>query len=236
MLKLSRSKLELFLACPRCFWLDMKKQIKRPPPAPYTINSAVDALLKKEFDVYRQKGAAHYLMQRYKINAVPYKCKELDEWRNNFTGVQLRHKETDFLVYGALDDVWINPQGELIVVDYKATGAKEYKIYDSYKRQLEIYQWLLLQNGYKVSKTGYFLFAKVNKNGGFLEGKLSFDLFLEPQEGGSSWVEGALINAKKTLEGVIPTPKQDCLYCQFVQGAKTDSFKSVSANAGDLFA
>ncbi len=219
MIKFSRSKLELFLDCPRCFWLDMKKGVKRPPPAPYTINSAIDGLLKQEFDVCRENGTAHYIIKKHNINVIPYKCKEIDTWRHNFTGIQFHHKATDFLVFGAVDDVWINPAGELIVVDYKATGANQYQIYPQYKRQMEVYQWLLIQNGYKVSKTGYFLFTKVNKNGGFVEGKLSFDFFLEPQEGDGSWIEQALVNAKKTYDGSIPSYKQDCLYCQFTQGS-----------------
>ncbi|MEK6714857.1 MAG: PD-(D/E)XK nuclease family protein [Candidatus Omnitrophota bacterium] len=217
MTKLSRSKLELFFGCPRCFWLDMKKGIKRPPPAPYTINSAVDVLLKQEFDAHREKGTAHYLIKKYNIEAIPYKCEQINAWRNNFTGIQFEHKPTDFLVFGAVDDIWVNPKNELLVVDYKATGANEYKIYDSYKRQLEIYQWLLLQNKYKVSKTGYFLFAKVNKNNGFAEGKLSFDLYIESYEGDTSWVETAIINARKTIDGAIPQHSPDCLYCQFTQ-------------------
>ncbi|MBU2540683.1 MAG: PD-(D/E)XK nuclease family protein [Candidatus Omnitrophica bacterium] len=217
MIKLSRSKLELFLDCPRCFWLNINKKIKRPPSFPYTINSAIDALLKQEFDVHRENGTAHYLIKKYNIDAIPYKCKEINAWRHNFTGIQFQHKPTDFLVFGAVDDVWINSQEELIVVDYKATGAKEYKIYDSYKRQLEIYQWLLQQNGYKVSKTGYFLFAKVNKDGGFKEGKLSFDLFIEPQEGDRSWVESAIINARKAIDNDIPVASENCIYCQFIK-------------------
>jgi hypothetical protein len=173
--------------------------------------------LKQEFDAHREDGTAHYLIKKYNIDAIPYKCKEIDTWRTNFTGIQFHHKPTDFLVFGAVDDVWVNPAGELIVVDYKATGANEYKIYDSYKRQMEVYQWLLLHNEYKVSKTGYFLFAKVNKTNGFAEGKLSFDLSLEPLEGDSSWVEGAIMNAKKTLDSPIPGSAPECPYCQFVK-------------------
>jgi len=220
MTKLSRSKIELFLDCPRCFWLDMQKGIKRPPPFPYTINSAIDALLKKEFDVCRENGVAHYIIKKYSINAIPYKCDQINTWRANFTGIQFHHKPTDFLVFGAVDDVWINPAGELIVVDYKATGATNHQIYPGYKRQMEVYQWLLQQNGYRVSKTGYFLFAKVNKEGGFAEGKLSFDLTLEPLEGDSSWVEDALVNACKVTDGPVPGVKSECIYCKFVQGAK----------------
>jgi len=196
----------------------MKKGVKRPPPAPYTINSAIDGLLKQEFDVHRENGTAHYLIKKFNIDAIPYKCNQINTWRTNFTGIQFHHKPTDFLVFGAVDDVWVNPDGELIVVDYKATGAKEYKIYDSYKRQMEVYQWLLAMNGYKISKTGYFLFAKVDKEGGFAEGKLSFNFFLEPQEGDGSWIEQSLSDAKKTLEGSIPPLKKDCKYCEFGLG------------------
>lgn len=195
----------------------MKKGVKRPPPAPYTINTAIDGLLKKEFDVCRENGTAHYIIKKYSINAIPYKCKEINIWRTNFTGIQFHHKPTDFLVFGAVDDVWVNPVGELIVVDYKATGATNHQIYPGYKRQMEVYQWLLAMNGHKVSKTGYFLFAKVNKEGGFAEGKLSFDLFLEPLEGDSSWIEGAITKASELLKAPIPASSPECIYCQFAR-------------------
>ena len=179
-------------------------------------------LLKQEFDVHREDGTAHYIIRKYSIDAIPYKCKEIDTWRQNFTGIQFYHKSTDFLVFGAVDDIWINPAEELIVVDYKSTGANEYRIYDSYKRQMEVYQWLLLQNGYKVSKTGYFLFAKVNKGNGFVGGKLSFDLSLEAQEGDSAWVETALPGARKILDKDIPTSAAECPYCQFATKSKAN--------------
>jgi hypothetical protein len=219
MVKLSRTKLELFINCPRCFWLDMNKGVKRPAFPPYTINSAIDGLLKEEFDVCRESGTAHYLMAQYHIDALPYKCPQINTWRHNFTGIQVKHAPTDFLVYGALDDVWVNPQGELMVVDYKATGAKEHQIYDSYRRQIEVYQWLLLQNGYRVSKKGYFVFAKVNKQAGFAQAKLPFELLLESLEGDVSWVEPALHAARQALDGPAPEFSQECEYCQFIQAS-----------------
>ena len=102
---------------------------------PYTINNAVDYLLKQEFDVYREKGEKHPVMAENGIEALPYKHEKLNEWRHNFTGVRYNHEPTDFTVFGAVDDVWVNPAGELIVVDYKATGANEHKIHDSYGKQ-----------------------------------------------------------------------------------------------------
>ena len=154
--KISRSKIELFMECPRCFYLDRKIGVSRPPGFHFAINSAVDRLLKEEFDIHRAQGSQHPLIKEYGIDALPISHEQLDDWRNNFRGVRHLHQQTNFLVYGAIDDLWQNSQGEYIVVDYKSTSKTE-KITElnqpwqlSYKRQMEIYQWLLARNGLKI--------------------------------------------------------------------------------------
>ena len=221
--KLSRSKLELFLECPRCFWLEKKHGIKRPSGPPFTLNLAVDYLLKQEFDHHREKRTPHPVMKKHKIEAVPFAHDDIHKWRQNFTGIQFHHKPTDFLVFGAVDDIWVNPKGELMVVDYKATGAKEHKIYDSYKRQLEIYQWLLRQNGFNVSPLGYFVFARANKADGFGMGAaaLAFDMFVEPQEGDDSWIEAGLKSARRAFDAdSSPKASATCEYCAYRSAAE----------------
>jgi len=218
--KVSRSKIELFQECPRCFWLVSNKGIKRPPPFPYTINNAVDYLLKQEFDLHRKKGTRHPIMEEAGIDAVPFKTPEIDKWRTNFTGIQYHHEPTDFLVFGAVDDVWVNPEGELIIVDYKATGANQHSVYDSYRRQMEIYQWLLEKNGHTVSKTGYFVFAKVNKGDGFGMGnaKLPFDIFVEPCVGKNGWIEETLNDMRVVFDSEeSPNSGGSCVYCGYVK-------------------
>src|SRR3989344_4218576 len=123
--RLSRSKIALFLECPRCFYVDNKLGVARPPGFPFNLNSAVDALLKKEFDVHRVNGTAHPLMKAYGVDAKPFAHKDLNTWRENFKGVECRHAGTGFTVSGAVDDVWVNKEGELIVVDYKSTSKSE---------------------------------------------------------------------------------------------------------------
>ena len=85
--KLSRSKIELFIQCPKCFYLDRRLGVGRPPSYPYTLNRAVDTLLKKEFDLLRKNAEAHPLMKTYGIDAIPVQHQMLDEWRNNFKGI-----------------------------------------------------------------------------------------------------------------------------------------------------
>ncbi|MFB6212901.1 MAG: PD-(D/E)XK nuclease family protein, partial [Candidatus Magasanikbacteria bacterium] len=178
--KLSRSKIDLFLECPRCFYIDNKLGTKRPPGYPFSLNSAVDELLKKEFDILRKKGESHALMEEYNVDARPVDHKKLDQWRNHFKGIQYAHESTGLLVSGALDDLWINSEGKYIVVDYKATSKNEEiteldkEWQDSYKRQIEIYQWLLRKNGLEVLDTGYFVYCNGKTDLEKFDGKLEF--------------------------------------------------------------
>ncbi len=220
MIKLSRSKIELLFNCPRCFWLYAGKGIARPFGAPYTINNAVDFLLKQEFDEHRKNGTAHYLIQREGIDAIPYMHEDIDKWRHNFTGIQYHDKETDFLIFGAVDDIWVDSKGNLIVVDYKASGAKEGELYDSYKRQMEIYQWILRKNGFTVQNRGYFVYCRVNKDNGFANGNLGFGIKVQPYDGDSSWVDAKIIEAKKVLDGDMPESSEECSYCKYIKSVQ----------------
>ena len=220
--KLSRSKIDLFIECPRCFYLDRRLGVARPPGFPFNLNSAVDHLLKKEFDIHRDGQTPHPLMTAYGLKAVPFKHKNLNVWRENFTGVQFLHKKTNFLVTGAVDDVWINDDKELHVVDYKAT-AKDSEVnldaewQDGYKRQMEVYQWLLRQNGFEVSNTGYFVYANGLRDKKAFDGKLEFDIKIIPYKGNDGWIEKTLGKIKECLvENRIPTITKTCDYCSYV--------------------
>ncbi|MDO8557670.1 MAG: PD-(D/E)XK nuclease family protein [bacterium] len=224
--KLSRSRLENFINCKRCFYLDRRCGIDQPPGYPFTLNSAVDHLLKKEFDVHRAKGTAHPLMKTYGVDAVPFQHPDMNTWRENFVGVQYHHKPTNFIVTGAVDDVWVNPKKELYVVDYKATSTdgeismnSPYR--EGYKRQMEIYQWLLRQNGFSVSDTGYFVYANGKKDRKAFDGKLEFEVEIIPYKGKADWVEQGLLDAHACLMGdKFPKSAPDCPLCLYRAAAK----------------
>lgn len=219
--KLSRSKIDLFLNCPRCFYMDRRLGVGQPPGFPFNLNSAVDTLLKREFDIHRAAKTPHPLMAAYGLNAVPFQHEELDEWRENFHGVQYLHSATNLLLTGAVDDLWINPAGEIIVVDYKSTSKKEEVSLDAdwqigYKRQMEFYQWLLRQNGYKVSDTGFFVYCNGDADKAAFDAKLEFDIKLIPYTGNDSWVERAVKDAHACLVlESIPDSGKDCDFCNY---------------------
>ena len=222
--KLSRSKIDLFLECPRCFYYDRRLGVARPPGFPFSLNSAVDHLLKLEFDIHRANGTNHPLIEKYGVDARPVPHEDLDKWRHNFTGIQHLHRPTNLLITGAIDDLWQNSKGEYIVVDYKATAkAGEITVldkdwHDGYKRQMEMYQWLLRQNGYTVLDTGYFVYCNGRTDRKAFDGKLEFEVTLIPYKGDDSWVSGVITDAHACLNGNdIPAAGAGCDYCDYVR-------------------
>ena len=223
--KISRTGLELFADCPRCFYFDKRLGRSRPSGFPFNLNSAVDRLLKREFDDYRDKSLPHPLMTQAGIDAIPYAHPELEKWRSNFTGVRFEHKPSGFLVYGAVDDLWQNATGELIVVDYKAT-SKAAEItelnedwHQSYKRQIEVYQWLLRRNGFPVSSTAYWVYANGDSTADQFNQTLRFRMTVIPYNGSDDWVEGHIMAARDCLAASTPpAPAGECQYCGFAAG------------------
>ena len=232
--KLSRSKIDLFMQCPRCFWLEARKEIKRPSSPPFLINTAIDTLLKIEFDTYRAKSEQHPWQIEFKVNAKPFAHDDMDRWRDALRrGVRVLHKPTNLLITGGVDDVWVNSKGELIVVDYKATAktgeiedlGPEGTWHDMYRRQMEVYQWLLRGEGHKVSDTGYFVYANgIAAADGFFN-RVEFRTNVFPYRGSDEWIEPTLVKIKECLESddIPPVGKKvmdqtkPCEYCTYAR-------------------
>ena len=220
--KLSRTRLDLFLRCPRCFYLDRRLGVSQPPPYPMSLNVAVDKLLKAEFDIHRAKGSQHPLMKAYSIDAVPFPHEKMNVWRDALGGgIQYLHEPTNLLITGGVDDVWVDPKGELMIVDYKATAKDGEVNIDAdwqigYKRQMEIYQWLFRKNGFRVSDIGYFVYCNGNTDKKAFDGKLEFDVTILPYKGDNAWVEGAIVDAHTCLmNDAIPASGPDCDFCAY---------------------
>jgi hypothetical protein len=219
--KLSRTKLENFVKCPRCFYIDRRLGVGQVQGPPFNINLAIDHLLKKEFDEYRESGEPHPLMRDAGIDAVPCQHEKLDLWRENFQGVQVQHEATNLLITGAIDDLWVTPAGQHIVVDYKATSkdspvSLDASWQDQYKRQMEIYQWLLRGSGLEVSNTGYFVYCNGRRSEPRFSHRVEFDISMIPYVGNDSWVDSCITDAHACLvSDEIPTVTWNCNYCTY---------------------
>ena len=234
-LRLSRSRWDNFIKCPKCFYLKEKHNINPPGQPGHPINSRVDTLLKEEFDILRSKGKKHPIFKEYNLNFIPYNKLDpevLKNYRNNFKGVEAKSQKTKYTLFGSLDDLWFNlDTDEIVVLDYKATSNKNLEDYTtstkhyhkSYLRQLDFYAYLLKLNDFKVHKIGYWLICNAadenqktfNKNVNFKTSILSYELKTD-------YIEDTLIELEKCLEkNKPPISGNDCDNCRWFDERKS---------------
>ncbi len=221
--KISRSKLDLFMNCPRCFYIDRRLGLGQPPGYPFNLNSAVDALLKKEFDHYRERQEPHPLFVEHGLDLIPFQHEKMDEWRDSLRrGITFSIEGKNIVITGGVDDVWLNTQTkEIHIADYKATSKNGVISLDAdwqigYKRQAEVYQWLFRKNGFNVSNTAYFVYCNGKTDRDSFNCRLEFDVSLIPYVGNSNWVDQTVNAAYMCLTSeVLPNHSEKCDFCTY---------------------
>ena len=190
------------------------------------MNNAVDELLKEEFDSFRGTDKNHPYIVENGLDAKPFDHPEIEDWRTRNKGIGFLDEDTNLYFYGLVDDVWINTKtDQLILVDYKATSKKGEVSLDapwqiSYKRQLEIYQWLFRKNGFDVQNIGYFVYCNGVKENVMFNNELKFNVKLLPYKGDDSWIDKTVKEIYKVLNSDdIPEPNPNCEYCRYVKKA-----------------
>jgi hypothetical protein len=219
---LSRSKIEFFVKCPRCFYLDRRLGVKPPGMPSMMLNRAVDSLMKAEFDGYRQRHEPHPAFLKYGIEAIPLIHPDIEIWRSNFKGVKYLNPTTNLLVGGAPDDI-MTVGDEWFVLDFKGTSSKEeitsldteYRL--AYKRQVEVYSWLLARNGHPVGSKAFLLFANAITDRHGFDGRLDFDMQLVEVAMDLTWIDPILGQIRTCLMAEEPpAASATCECCNFV--------------------
>ena len=151
---------------------------------------------------------------------------KLNDFRNNRKGVRAKSTKTNYTIYGAIDDLWLNKDnGEVVVVDYKATSNK-YGIdyvnstmgyHKAYLRQLDFYAYLLKLNKFKVFKTGYWLVCNAQyKDQKTFGGSLNFKIDLLSYNVNTDYIENTLVELEKCYnDNKIPSPSTICDACRW---------------------
>ena len=225
--KISRSKFSSFLSCKRCFYLDRVIGLKEPSMPGWALNSAVDELLKKEFDQYRIVQKPHPIMIKNNLNFIPYQHKDLDIWRNSLKGgISYLDKKTNLIIHGGIDDIWFDQkEKKLVVVDYKAQSTS-YPIsinsylgsewHLSYKLQMDIYVHILRKMNFNVSDMTYFYVCNGEKTNRSFENKMDFKVTLVPYKADTSWIEQKLTAMKEVLNlDSSPNIEPTCEKCAY---------------------
>jgi hypothetical protein len=233
-MRLSRSKIEVFIECPRCFYFEVKLKKFRPPSFPFTLNNAVDLLLKKEFDAFRVQGLPHPLQKNLKLTPVQHK--NLDVWRDvTKGGISYLDENHACTYYGAIDDLWVNEEGKMVVVDYKATAKNEAVTNlpvwaSSYVRQLSFYNFLLRLNGFDMLNHGFLVYATAMTSEKDFNNRLSFVTNVIEIPLDEAWIKPTLEAIHHTLDNSeIPESSDTCMYCEFVKERSNGSAKDLSS-------
>jgi hypothetical protein len=230
--KISRSKFSNFIDCERCFYLERVRGLKDPSMPGWALNSAVDELLKKEFDHYRKLQKPHPFIVKNKLKFIPFQHEKIDYWRDALRGgISFLDENTNLEIHGGVDDIWFDKdKEELVVVDYKAQSKEgivetedylENKYHQGYKIQMDIYVHILRQMKFKVSDTAYFLVCNGLKTLDKFDATLHFDLALVPYKTDVSWIKNKIIEMKKVLEAKeVPDLNKTCEKCMFLATGK----------------
>ena len=212
-LKLSPSSMNLIEECPRCFWLQVVKNVKRPSGAFPSLPSGVDKMLKEHFDRFRDKGDLPPELKYLKDVKLFDNKDLLKTWRNNLKGIEYYDKENDVLLHGAVDNL-LNNNGKLIVLDYKTRGfALKEDTAHHYQDQIDIYNFLLRKNGYETEDYSYLLFylpEQVMETGEF-----KFKNELVKMKVDVEHAEYLYKKAIKIVKCEMPEAGKDCVFCKW---------------------
>ena len=127
-----------------------------------------------------------------------FKHEKMNDWVNCFKGITYFNEKQGIEWYGGVDDVLLDQRtGQLHMVDTKATSKKGkivtlddvFNDGKQYKRQLEIYGWLFLKNGFPVSHVGYLMYYNGIKSKERMGLTLSFERTLIEVALDFSWID-----------------------------------------------
>ena len=234
--ELSRSAVETFIKCKACFWLEKKAGVKPPEIPSFTLNTTTDILLKRDADAVRGLKSLPLWEANDLGHLIPFEHQHLENWTNslqfglNDTYFNFHHQPSGIRFGGGLDDVFQDAKtGQLHIVDYKSTaqGTRNPNTYQrkpvslddpwkaGYKRQMDMYVWIMRKKEFDVSDTGYFVYVDAQHANvkGMLNGErpdvawMPFVASIIPYRANPSWIESTLIEIRHFLESSEPCPE-----------------------------
>ena len=220
-IRLSPSALNLFLDCPRCFWLDKNKGIKRPRGIFPSLPGGMDLVIKKYFDIYRLKNDLPPEIKGKVAGQLFANMAVLEKWRNwRNSDLCYEDKDSKAVLIGALDDC-LTDDGRYIPLDYKTRGSE--LIEDPrkyYQNQLDCYCLMLEHSGFKTKGLAYLVYYWPEEV--CQEGVVKFHV--EPIK-----IETDIESAKKTIREAVkllslamPQSNPNCEYCSLVTKRKNE--------------
>ncbi len=212
-LRLSPSSLNLYLECPRCFWLQINRRIHRPAGPFPSLPSGMDNIIKSYFDRYRKKGQLPPELEGKVEGKLLNDQKLLTKWRSWRTGLKFEDKKTGASLTGAFDDC-LKEGVNYIPVDYKTRGfdIKEDPA-KYYQNQLDCYSLLLEKNGFLHPSFAYLVYyiPKKIKESGIAE----FNIQVFKLKTSAKNAFAVFQKAIAVLRGPLPSSHSECGFCSW---------------------
>ena len=214
LLKLSATSLKLSLECPHCFWLAMKKKIERPRGPFPSLPGGMDLVLKRYFDGYRRQGTLPLLIEGKLQGTLMQGALTI-----GFTDPELNAR-----IWGKLDDGLILPDGRYAPLDHKTrASAPEDESYSLkyYKFQMDVYSFLLEQNGYPIAREAYLVYYYPLD--GVLHQGFPFGVAIHRIATDPDHARQVFEAAVKLLEGPLPASSDGCEFCRWAMRSRAPS-------------
>lgn len=211
---LSASSLAVLLECPRCFWLQVNEDLRRPRGPFPSLPGGIDAVLKAHLDEYRKRGELPPDLQGKVSGTLFADQAQLDRWRDALRGdLRFLDRALDVEVTGGLDDLLVE-NGELTPLDFKTRGwAVKEDTHKHYEHQLDLYAWLLEKLGHRTSGRGVLLFFSPVAYAG--KGNVKFRIEPVEMRTDTKRAGGLLARAVAVLQGPLPREHGECAFCHF---------------------
>ncbi|MFC1674920.1 PD-(D/E)XK nuclease family protein [Candidatus Omnitrophota bacterium] len=208
MVKLSPSSLNRFLDCPRCFWLQINKELKRPGMPVATITSGLDRVVKEYLDEFRSKN----ILPSFLEGKIPGKLmkdfpkKGWLEYIDPLPGAKLG---------GYLDECIKLDDGNYAVLDHKTRGRAPDSVHPAYQFQMDAYTLLLEKNKYPTRRSAYLAYYIPKK---IISGSdFNFEVLIKEISTDPERARTVFYKALEVLKGGLPSLQKDCSFCKWTE-------------------
>lgn len=173
----------------------------------------MDLLIKSYFDSFRVKSKLPPQLEGLVKEKLFENQELLNKWRNWRTGLNFEDRKTGVRLVSALDDCLVSEDGRFLPFDYKSKGDIRDDSHIFHQNQLNIYTWLLDENGYPTKDVGYLVFfapLKIHNNN-----LIEFDIIPKRIDTSKENARELFYKAIDLLNGPMPEKHENCDYCRW---------------------
>ncbi len=223
---LSKSTLEVFQDCPRCFYMAKNYKIDRPKGLMPGITKGIDRVMKAYTATQLAAGKENMYLAKSLMAPHPDRLMlvKFGSWRT-FQGVFDIGDGRQVKAWGELDDLLVDAKGVVSPWDYKSKGSQPDAEADALKYnqlQGDMYHLLLEAQGLKCSGFCYFTYtwpdeviSPPGERPAIIFAHETTRIATSPAR-----ALGVLKAAMDCLEGKYPESSPGCSYCSFIINRK----------------